>query len=132
MRLAFGLAILAVLSGCEKEPAGLQSGRPDVTVTVAKYRDDYKANEVAADQTYQGKVVLVSGYVQKISSNFLGGSIVYVAEGPDDRGEAALAYFDGDQDRNVAILKKGAAIKFLCVGDGNELNTPRLKDCRVR
>ena len=69
-----GLLLIAVVAGCavsdeEAEQAEIDiAGAPiDVHVTAFRLAEDYEANEVAANQEYDGRVLAVSGTVEAVS-----------------------------------------------------------------
>ena len=94
------------------------------TVDARELCDAYSQNEVAADQTFKDKSVLVTGVVNGIVSGSGGASVDLYCAGADVSAE-----FNEDQRTFVATLKDGDPVALLCLGDGAALG-PRLRACR--
>jgi hypothetical protein len=105
----------------------LSDGPFDVAVKGSQLFNDYQENEVAADNRYKGKILLVMGDVSEIRKDFTGGVIIGLTTSnefmPDD---AYLA-----EGQNAASLRKGQTVGLACKGDGMTIGRPDLKDCEI-
>lgn len=96
-----------------------------VTVSSASLAKAYKSNEVAADKTYKGKQLLVSGKIERIHSG-IGGSPYFVLGPGMDAPQAAIRK---DAVDYAAAAQRGLAVRLVCVGNGATLGTAMLKEC---
>lgn len=111
MRLAPALLLCALLGGCgEKKfledvrhvriaPAALE-------VSATQLVEEYRANEVRADQTYKGKVVVVAGRIQEVKKDLAGHPLVILAPGKGHGFTTVRAVFDKQAADAVAALEK--------------------------
>ena len=103
-----------------------------VSVTAAELTKAYKDNEIAANDKFKDKTLLVSGKLESIEAGItdkpelvLSTNIDYGMNNP----RATLADSDVDKAKS---LKKGQSIKMLCTGDSEVAGTPMLKDCKIQ
>lgn len=96
-----------------------------VTVSSASLSKAYKANEVAADKTYKGKQLLVSGKIERIHSG-IGGSPYFALGSGGDAPQAAIRKDSVDY---AAAAQRGQNVRLVCVGGGATLGAPMLKEC---
>ncbi|WP_454691161.1 OB-fold protein [Achromobacter aloeverae] len=97
-----------------------------VNVTAAQASEVYQENEVAGDQKFLGKKVLITGTLRSINSG-LGNSPYLVF---DSRAIAGpQAHFDKAQIERIAKLKKGQKVVVYCQGAGAIGGTPMFKPC---
>ncbi len=100
-------------------------------VNADKLQRDYEKNEVAGDQKYRGKKLLVSGIIKSIDRSagenyFLslaGGSNMFISP------KAKMA--DGFKNY-LAGLEKGQTVNLLCQGDGMLIGSAMLNKCIPR
>lgn len=100
-------------------------------VNADKLQRDYEKNEVAGDQKYRGKKLLVSGIIKSIDRSagenyFLslaGGSNMFISP------KAKMA--DGFKNY-LAGLEKGQTVHLLCQGDGMLIGSAMLNKCIPR
>ena len=87
-----------------------------VTVSAKDLFEDYKANEIAADQKYKDKVLEVTGIVDSIAKDIT--DTMYVALKADQYIGSIQCYFDDAHGGQLANLKKGmkVSVKGKCVG----------------
>lgn len=91
--------------------------------------DDYHANEVAADQKYKGRTLIVSGRVDSIDKNFLDELVVRLRS--SNPYMTTMAELDKEQEDVAARLRKGAEIDMRCTGGGMVVGSPVLRKCWV-
>lgn len=125
------LAICGKLAG-KSGPGGGASGSstPEVEALAVDNTTmwrEYDANEVAADQKYKGRALLVRGVVASIDKNFLGEIVVHL-KSPNEFGNT-MATMESSQGSNAAALSRGQAVKLQCTGNGRVLLSPSLEDC---
>ena len=108
----------------KKEAAALE------VVTASQITRAYSDNTVAADQAYKGKKLKVSGTVADIATDIMGNPYVTMAGGVNQFMEPQFKFDQGAVDQ-MAKLKKGSKVTFVCVGAGDVAKTPMLDDCAV-
>lgn len=89
----------------------------------------YQANEVAADTQYKGQLLEVTGTVESIDSDISDDAVVNLSTS----NEFLSASATGNETFNQAALslRKGQKIKLWCVGDGEIISAPVLKECQI-
>lgn len=103
----------------------------DLETKASTMINTYEDNEVRADAIYKGKVLKVTGIVHSISSDLTDNAVVHLAPKGDEYAFTSV-YASGDNKfHNQAInLRKGTMITIICIGDGEVLGSPLLKNCR--
>jgi hypothetical protein len=104
--------------------------RPDVEVDAVTLWKDYQANEVAADNRYKDKQLLVSGKVTDISKDFLDDVVIKLAT--PNPFMNVMATMDDGEAAKAARLSKGEDLKIVCKGGGMVIGSPMLRDCVIR
>jgi len=94
-----------------------------VYVSASDLAAAYEANEVAADRTYKGKAVEVTGYIDRVVKAALTEQPVV------DLGGDVTATLDNEDD--AAILRRGHVVIMRCTGGGSVLLRPYLDHCKV-
>ena len=102
-----------------------------MTVTADELLKGYKDNELAGDQKYKGKPLIVTGKIFSIESGIADMPFIMLKAGGDMSFNMPQAHFDKSDTPTLSKLKKGATIKVQCTGDGEMAGTPILKDCKV-
>ena len=115
--------------GGEGSIAATDDGKT-TTINAFQLVDDYKNNEVAADERYKGKVLEVSGSIESIGKDLM--DTMYVSFGGGGKFELrrVQCFFDDSETDKLAKLSKGQwiTIKGRCDGlMGNVL----LKECAI-
>jgi hypothetical protein len=90
---------------------------------------NYDDNEVAADQQYEGRVLLVTGKVESITKVF--GSMSVTLQGKEMSFVGVQCFVAASEEDAVARLKKGAQVTVQGTCDGKSLNV-ELKDCTIK
>ena len=107
------------------------SEAPATEVTADQMYEAYHANEVAADERFKDKAVLVTGLVDSIDKDVMDNMVVQLRAG----GSALLgvrATIDPTEKAKVAALSKGSTHGFLCKGSGMIMGSPGLRACLVK
>lgn len=103
---------------------------PPLEVDNKKLWADYKANEVAADDVYKGKSLLVSGVVHSIDKGAFGGLVVRLSS--QNPFMSTMVRLEATEKDSAAALRKGDKVKVLCTGGGLTVGTPVLRGCTFR
>ncbi|MEG1233998.1 MAG: zinc ribbon domain-containing protein [Acinetobacter sp.] len=113
------------------EPPAEQTTKSiDLETKASTMLNTYEQNEVRADAIYKGKVLKVTGIVHSISSDLNDDAVVHLAPKGDEYAFTSV-HAHGDRNfHNQAInLTKGTMITIICIGDGEIIGSPQLKDC---
>lgn|GEM_PF-2985341 len=118
---------LAIASSDEKtaDPAT----PPAENVAAAQIFKDFAENEVAAKAKYGDKVIAVRGIVASIENNG-GGAIVLLNDG-NAENVGVRCYFNEDQVKSTAELKKGSPVKIIGIGSTSLTIDYKLSGCRL-
>jgi uncharacterized protein (DUF1330 family) len=102
---------------------------PVVNVKASQIFTDFAQNELAAKEKYGNKIIAVRGIVASIES-YGDGSVVLLNNG-DMENVGVKCYFNEDQKKVVAALKKGDPVKI--IGEGSESLTIdyEVQNCRM-
>jgi tRNA_anti-like len=99
-----------------------------VTVTANELTAAYESNEIAADATFKGERVNISGRVNNVGTDILGSPYVLLADESHIFGVQAL--FPRDKKDSLMYLSKGHNITVRCRVDGKFMNVIA-KDCEL-
>lgn len=105
------------------------SAQPDYSTTASTLRDAYEANEVAADERYKDKSVLVTGDVMRIGKDILDEPYVILQWHNKEIGGAVQCSFSKSDNSKLAELKKGQTVYIKGKCKGLTLGTVTLSDC---
>lgn len=126
--------ILAIASSndkkTEKEVAEKEASQPAIEVTAKQLFADYEANEIAADQKYKDKVVIVTGTVNDISKDIA--DDIYVTVKGDEMMGDIQCYFSKDHTNDAAQLKKEQKISIKGNCEGKSMLNVLLRGCTVQ
>lgn len=98
-----------------------------ITTTSLDVAKAYEDNQVAADQKYYKKEILVSGIIEGINSGL--GNEPYITLDGTNPFLAPQIHFDNPNIDKIASLSKGQKIAFVCKGGGAVVSAPMFKDC---
>lgn len=117
-------------NGVEKQEAearkAVESG-PSVKVTPEELRAAYEANEAAAQKTYGGQVLEITGKVDSIALDISDDPVVHFAT--SNRFDQVHASFEGADGTRAADLVKGQTITLRCGEITEVIGTPILRKC---
>jgi hypothetical protein len=100
----------------------------DLQTTAEQYDADYDANEVAADQKYKGKKILLTGVIESVNEDFKDDAyVVLKASNPilgvhaelNERGKAG-----------ASALAKGTAIYLVCDSGARIIGSAIARNCQ--
>jgi hypothetical protein len=103
---------------------------PNEIATANELYSASQANEIAADDKYKGKVLMVSGTVQSISKDFLEHG--YLMLKTQDEFTDVRAELASDSSLKASILHKGSTVLVVCMGAGLVLGSPTLSRCTIQ
>lgn len=125
---------LAVLDFFLKEDADtfVQGGdsmlfKSHISTTAVEVAKKYTENQVAADQSYHNKNLLVLGTIESINSGL--GNTPYVTLRGKSTFQQPQVHFDNPDLSKISALHKGQKAAFVCIGNGAIVGTPMFKDC---
>ncbi|KPL00025.1 MAG: hypothetical protein AMJ90_08960 [candidate division Zixibacteria bacterium SM23_73_2] len=99
----------------------------DVRVSAENLCKDYEANEVAADEMYKGKILIVDGTVKDIEKSIFD-EIYVTLEGNKDVIISVDCYFSETHKSSLAKLTKGQKVSIKGKCDGKTFDVV-LKGC---
>jgi len=97
------------------------------TVDAVKLWKAYDANEVAADDEFKGKTVLVTGRVLSIDKDFLDNIVVRLSS-PNEFMPTSASMRDSEK-AIAAGLQNGTTVHVVCECAGRLMGSPTLRDC---
>lgn len=140
----FGLIILGAIFGGDDNKSATnaqtassisQQSAPKanpIAVTANELVKAYKDNEIAANDKFKGKDLLVSAKIDSIDASLGDKPVLILASGLDfgmSNPQADLAESDQAKAKD---LKKGQQIKLLCKGNSEVAGTPMLDECVIQ
>ncbi len=112
-----------------EEPEAPVVKTPDMDVSASQLQKDYKANEVAADNKYKGKLLRVTGTVESIDKDFLDNVVLKLGTG--DMFAEVHATLEDSEKPKAAELSKGKRVRVVCTGGGMVMMSPMLRACTL-
>lgn len=89
--------------------------------------DAYKANTLAADKQFKGKWVFIAGDVDDINTDIFDDAYITL-KSSDSFNEPQLSFKKSEEER-LSKLISGQKVRALCIGNGDIVKTPQLKNC---
>lgn len=114
----------------QPEQQRAQPAQPEIAVDVVDLHRAYHDNEVAADNSYKGRAVRVTGLIDSIDKTF-GDSIVIHLKAKGEFMSQAGAFLQPSQAQMAATLKKGTRITLSCVCKGMTMGIVSLHNCSI-
>ncbi len=100
----------------------MQAKTPIMEVNINSVLDDYKANEVGADNKYKDKWIKTSGIVGDVKKDIVGSLYVTLGTGKTLEIPQIQAFFEDENNSKLAQLKKGQKLTVVCKVDGLMMN----------
>lgn len=133
-----GLVLLAIVAMCSSDPqSNSADGKgeasvaaqtdPGMPVTAQELFAAYDENEVAAQQSYGDKVLLVSGTVSAVTLDFSDDPVVQLET--SNQFSSVQASFDESFSTRAAALRKGQKVTVRCEKVTEVVGTPMLSGC---
>ena len=126
----FAATSTATPTSAAREVKPTKREEPSVEVSATALFNAYEANEVAADDRYKGKKLLVTGTLASVDKDFTDSVVLHLA-GPNPFMHIS-ATLDDDEKSKAARLSKGDKVTVLCEGRGRIVGSPVLGDCVVK
>lgn len=132
-----GLGILAVLLACKSgEPSKEEQAKEQqkalasaISISAVDLHAAYHANEVAADERYKGKVLLIAGRISSINKDAFDNMVISLDT--KQMLQEIHATMKDEAKASVASLAKGQVVGLQCIGAGMVLGSPAVNDCTV-
>jgi len=109
------------------EPSEVKSAAPTIQISAINLWQAYESNEVAADEQYKNKRLLITGTVTSIDKDFLD-NIILVLKSPN-QFMGTHATMEKSEKSEASRLKKGDAVTLACTCKGRIVGSPSLRDC---
>ena len=103
-----------------------------IQVKASELLNAYKNNEVAANQQFKDKTLMVTAIVESIEAGLMDEPYLVLKAGDQfefNKPQARLAKSD---ESKAASLSKGQQITLRCIGNSEVGGTPMLKDCVIQ
>lgn len=127
----FVFGFLAVGSiDTEEETKKVQSQTPSYRLSADKLYSEYDANEVAADNKYKGKVVVVSGTIRDIGKDII--DQAYIVIGGDGFLDGVHCVFTEDQHSSFDRLSKGQNVTVKGEVSGKIMGSVLMNKCTLQ
>jgi len=100
-------------------------------ITAKDLHAAYSNNEVAADNKYTGKTLIVTGYISEINKDFDGTYYIALANTEGNPYDfTSICYFPAHRNSSLTSLQKGqfVSIKGRCIG---KVSSPELHNCSL-
>lgn len=98
-----------------------------IRVSAIDLWDTYHANEVAADNQYKDRLLLVDGSVKSIDKDFMDNIVVRLRSRNEFMG--TMAKVEDSEKSRAAALRKGQKVTLECRGGGMVMGSPSLRSC---
>ena len=128
--VAAGITLLTACITTDSDTNRIQSQTPSYTLTADELYRDYEANEVAADATYKGRIVVVSGTVQSIGKDIM--DTAYVVIGGTGILDGVQCMFTRDEEASVARLSVGQRVSIQGEVSGRVIGNVLIRGSRLR
>ncbi|HMO77714.1 MAG TPA: hypothetical protein PKA42_02285 [Candidatus Paceibacterota bacterium] len=92
---------------------------------------DYRANEIAADSTYKGKTVQVTGVVGSIAKDILNNPYVTLKNESGSTFESVQCFFSRADEASLANVSKDTRITLQGRVSGWSLSSVVIRDCSI-
>ncbi len=126
---AFAMMAAGSLESEESSESQVANQTPDLKVSATRLYADYDGNEVAADQKYKGKTLLVTGTVDDIGKDIM--DTMYVTLIGDGAIGQVQCFFAKSHAGELAGLRKGMNLSVKGRCDGKMMNV-MMKGCTLQ
>jgi hypothetical protein len=110
------------------ENAALSMAGLSAVIPAPNYSFEYESNEISADQMFKDRMILVTGVVEEISKDIMGGGYL-VLRGHKNFSRVRASLKTSSLSR-AAAMKKGSKIHLVCKGKGMMLSISMLEECQ--
>lgn len=126
------LFVLLGLGSADTENAvetSVSTAAPDVEVSAPVLFSDYESNEVAGDEKYKGKILLVSGSVDDISKDIT--DTLYISLDAGQTFGSVQCFFADEHTDELSQVRKGQYVTIQGRCDG-KLGNIFLRGCSLK
>ena len=126
---AVALIVIAVATTCQTAEGVAKEIKdviPATEISASALWSAYEANEVAADEQYKGKILLVTGTITDIGKDILFDTPYIVM------GEGIQCYFADSEIPKIADLEKNKGITVKGKGHGKAIFNVSLRGCTIQ
>jgi hypothetical protein len=120
----------ATATGASAPSTPSASPAPPIEITAVQLKRAYDENEVAADDKYKNRRLLVTGSVGSIDKNFMNQIVLHLRTG--NEFSTVMANIDKADRSHAAGLKKRDQVTLDCIGGTRIVGSPSLDSCRIR
>ena len=113
------------------EAKAMEAQEPEPRVRAADLIRAYEANEIRADLQYKGKIVVISGQVDNISSDIMGTPFVTLKHSDDFSFRSVQCLFSRSEMEELARLNSGERIVLRGRVAGELLMSVIVRDCSI-
>ncbi len=107
-----------------------EKSRSKLSMSVDALARAYNANEIAADEKYKGKAVIITGKIQSIGKDILGSPFVVV--GGSGMLDGVQCMFAKSATSSLASLSKGRTVTISGTVSGKMLTWVMMSDCQLQ
>lgn len=138
-KILLAVAVLALI-GCDDTTTTAQSdtateapAAPEevIEVTAEELWAAYDKNELAGDQAYKDKTIVVTGVLDSIESGLGDTPYLTLRAGDEYNFNTPQAHFDKSETDSLVTLSKGESVTLRCKGDGEIMGSPMLSGCTI-
>ena len=102
-----------------------------IEITAEELWATYDKNELAGDQAYKDKTLVITGVVDSIESGLGDTPYLTLRAGDEYNFSTPQAHFDKTETDGLVTLSKGDNITLKCKGNGEIMGSPMLSDCTI-
>jgi peptidylprolyl isomerase len=128
--LVFDIELISIKVSTVPAAANVVDPAAANVVDAIKLWSDYHDNEVAADEQYKGRLLLVDGVVASIDKDFLDHIVIRLKSRNEFMG--TMATMEDTEKRTAASLRRGQRVRVQCRGGTMIMGSPTLSDCTFR
>lgn len=103
-----------------------------IQVKASELLNAYKNNEIAANQQFKDKPLLVTAIVESIEAGLMDEPYLVLKAGDQFEFNKPQAHLAKSDANKAATLNKGQQIVLRCIGNSEIAGTPMLKDCVIQ
>ena len=112
----------------EAEDLRVEQLAPELSITAERLMRKYEENELAADQRYKGKVIVVTGVINSVGTDVL--NTLYVTLDSGGGLFSVQCYFADSHARLLSTLREGLKVDIKGRCDGKPMNI-QLYGCTI-
>lgn len=111
--------------------ADIVPSEPPLETTANELLQAYKDNEIAANQKFKDKVLLIKASIESIDADFSDKPVLKLKAGGEFEFNQPQALLADNALEQASQLKKGQKIVLRCIGASEVAGTPMLRECTI-